>query len=245
MDIIKDIRRRHDAGRLHDEYSTEMPVPHVYLNDFLSKDLAAAMYKEACTADDSLWTTFDRKGSHMKECKVLEHLPVASQFVNEMHSSLGLEWISTLTGMDGIMGDPYLVGAGYSKSYNGDSLQVHSDFNWQDKLKLHRAASLIVYLTPDWEPEWNGALEFWDNMKEKPVKEFPCIHNSVIIWDYSPRGFHGYPKPISCPADVHRTTFRLFYYYSDAQYKQNDRPHRSLYWYDKEAQEPYDIASRR
>lgn len=245
MKIINSIRGRFDAGELHDEYISETPVPHIYIKDFLPDALAKAMYAEAQSAPDDYWTTFTRKGSHMKECIRLEKMPIASQFVNEMHSSLGVDWISKLTGIDGVMGDPYIVGGGYSKSWAGDSLQVHSDFNWNDKLRLHRAASLIVYLTPDWNPEWNGALEFWDNMKREPLKEFPCEYNSAVIWNYSARGFHGYPKPLVCPEGVHRTTFRLFFFYSDSQYKETDRPHRSLYWYDDEVEEPYDIPSRR
>jgi hypothetical protein len=245
LESIRYIREKFSPEQYKSNYQTEVPVPHVYLNDFLPDMIARKMFAEARNTPEHLWTTFDRKGSHMQECNKLEHLPVATEFVNAMHSSLGIDWLNRITGTEGSIGDPFIVGGGYSKSWTNDSLQIHSDFNWNDQFKLHRAQSLIVYLTPDWDPEWGGALEFWDNQKENKVKEFPCLFNSAVIWNYSNRGFHGYPEPLKCPAGVHRTTFRLFYYYSDADYKPEDRPHRSLYWYDKESNEPFDIPTRK
>ena len=230
---------------VYDEYAVSMPVPHKHFKDFLPEEFAHRMYVEAQTTPDHLWTTFERAGSYMQECVKLEHMPVATEFVNAMHSKLGHEWLSEITGIRNILGDPYIVGGGYSKSWKGHSLKVHSDFNWNDKLRLHRAASLIIYLTPGWEPEWKGQLQFWDNNKSHVVKQFECEYNSALLWDYHRRGFHGYPDPIDCPEDVHRTTFRLFFYYSDSEYKETDKPHRSLYWYDSDMEEPFDVPSRK
>lgn len=243
--MIDYITATHNAFELHDEYSTQTPVPHVRLKNFLPENLARRMFEESNTIPDHHWSTFERNGSRMQECIKTEHMPVAREFIEGLHGALGMEWLCKLVGRDDLISDPYLVGAGYSKSWNGDSLKVHTDFNWNDRLKLHRALSLIVYLTPDWDPEWKGALEFWDHKKENMIKDFPCEFNSVVIWDYHKRGFHGYPKPLKCPEDVHRTTFRLFFYYSDADYKDGDRPHRSLYWYDKETDEPFDLPTRK
>ena len=101
--------------------------------------MAMAMFTEARNTPEHLWTTFDRRGSHMQECNKLEHLPVATEFVNAMHSSLGIDWLNRITGTEVSIGDSFIVGGGYSKSGTNDSLQVHSDFNWNDQFKLHRA----------------------------------------------------------------------------------------------------------
>ena len=34
------------------------------------------------------------------------------------------------------------------KSYKGDTLQVHTDFNWVEELALNRAVSIIIYFNP-------------------------------------------------------------------------------------------------
>jgi len=245
MKEIKRIIKEHDAFDINAKYQVATPVPNCTIDNFLSEDFAQRMYEESNTIPEEYWTKFTRNGSNMEECIRLDKAPVATEFVNQMHSSLGMEWISHLTGVDNIIADPYIVGAGYSKSYKGDSLKIHTDFNWNDRLQVHRVASLIVYLTPGWKPEWKGTFEYWDENREHKVKEVDCLFNRCIIWNYHKRGFHGYPEPIECPEGEHRTTFRLMFYVSNAEYNKTDRPHRSLYWYDKDMDEPYDIPSQK
>jgi len=243
MEIVDHIKIYH--ANLKDDYALSQPVPSATLDTFLPNNFAKRMFVEAQTIPAECWSTFTRKDSLMKECVKLEHMPVARELLAQLHSSEGLRWLEALTGISGLIPDPYITGAGYSKSWSGDSLKIHTDFNWNEQLKLHRACALIIYLTPDWKPEYNGAFEFWDANKTECVRSVDCLFNRAIIWNDHKRGFHGYPKPIECPENMHRTTFRLFFYTSNSTYKQDDRPHRSLYWYDKEDNEPYDIPSRK
>lgn len=243
MDLLTHIKQHHENKS--DEYSSALPVPSVVLDNFLPENFAKRMFVEAQTIPEEYWTTFTRNGSLMKECVQLAHMPIARDFVAQMHSSDGLRWLEALTGVPGLIPDPHITGAGYSKSWSGDSLQVHTDFNWNEQLKLHRACAFIIYLTPDWKSEYNGAFEFWDFDKTECVKSVDCFYNRALIWNDHKRGFHGYPKAINCPEDMHRTTFRLFFYTSNSTYKKDDRPHRSLYWFDREMNEPYDIPSRK
>lgn len=246
MELINHLRKNfNDIDKLNNTFIGTNPYPMIVLDNFLPTSLALDLHNECETIPDQYWTNFTRNGSNMFECKELEHAPIAYKFVNEMHSALGLDWLSKLTGIKDLVPDPYLVGAGYSRAYKGDSLKIHTDFNWNDKIKLHRMLSFIVYLNPDWKEEYGGALEFTDFNRKNTVQKIPTMFNRAVIWRYHKRGFHGFPEPIMCPEDISRNTFRLFYYYSDTQYKEDDRPHRSLYWYDEELQEPYDIPTKR
>ena len=246
MHIIQHLRKNfHDFQTLNNRFVGTPPFPMIVLDNFLPEDFASSMATECESIPLQHWTEFTRKGSFMRECKRLEHAPIALDFVNQMHSSLGMEWMTSITGIKDLIPDPYLTGAGYSRSFRGDSLQLHSDFNWNDQIKVHRMLSFIIYLNPNWQEEWGGALEFTDFNKEKVIQSVPPLFNRAIIWRYHKRGFHGYPNPLTCPENMSRNTFRLFYYYSDAKHKDDDRPHRSLYWYDKDLNEPYDIPTHR
>ena len=246
MHIIQHLRKNfHDFQTLNNRFVGTPPFPMIVLDNFLPEDFASSMATECESIPLQHWTEFTRKGSFMRECKRLEHAPVAFDFVNQMHSALGMEWMTSITGIKDLIPDPYLTGAGYSRSFRGDSLQLHSDFNWNDQIKVHRMLSFIIYLNPNWQEEWGGSLEFTDFNKEKVIQSVPPLFNRAIIWRYHKRGFHGYPHPLTCPENMSRNTFRLFYYYSDAKHKDDDRPHRSLYWYDKDLNEPYDIPTHR
>ena len=246
MQIIKHLKKNFgNYQELNNTFVGTPPYPMITLDNFLPQDFALKLSEECETIPDQHWTEFTRKGSYMKECKKLEHAPVAYEFVNQMHSALGMEWLCNLTGIKDLIPDPYLTGAGYSRSFTGHTLQMHSDFNWNDQIKVHRMLSFIVYLNPNWKEEWGGALDFNDFNNEKTIQSVPPLFNRAVIWRYHKRGFHGYPNPLTCPEGMSRNTFRLFYYYSDAQYKADDRPHRSLYWFDKELGEPYDIPTHK
>lgn len=246
MEFINHLRKNFDnIYDLNNTFVGTPPYPMIVLDNFLPNTLANSMANECETIPDHHWTEFTRNKSHMKECVKMEYAPHAFNFVTQMHSALGMEWLTKVTGITDLIPDPYLVGAGYSRSWRGDSLKLHTDFNWNEKIKVHRMLSLIVYLTPDWKEEYGGALEFTDFNRDKVIQKVPTFFNRAIIWRYHKRGFHGYPHPITCPDNVTRNTFRLFFYYSDAKHRDDDRPHRSLYWYDDELNEPYDIPTRK
>lgn len=222
------------------DFNQGAPIPMGIIDNFLPKNVALDMFNESQQINAAEWKTFTRNGSHMVELNKMHLTPVAFQLLNFLHSSYFLNALTEYTGINGLIPDPHLIGAGYSKSYNGDILNVHTDFNWNETLQLHRALTLTVYITPDWQPSWGGALDFYDFKKEKIVSTVDTIFNRCIIWKYHKFGYHGYITPIQCPQDKNRTTFRVFYYTSNSTHLSDDPPHRSLYWIDETTKLPYD-----
>ena len=246
MQIISHLQSEFgDYQKLNTEFDSTTPYPMLVLDNFLPTEVALALAKECETIPDQHWTNFTRKGSGMIECKQLHAAPEAFNLTMQLHSGPGVDWLSAVTGIQGLIPDPHLVGAGYSRMFNGELLKVHTDFNWNDQLRLHRALSFIVYLNPSWKEAYGGNLDFYDFNNERVVQSVAPVFNRAILWKYHKRGFHGNSTPIVCPPGVSRNTFRLFFYVSDAEYKVDDRPHRSLYWYDKDLGEPYDIPTHK
>lgn len=222
------------------EFSLGKPIPMGVVDNFLPEDIALEMHNESQTIKNDNWKTFTRNGSHMMELNKMGLAPIAFDTLNYLHSSNFLNSLSEYTGIKGLIPDPHLVGAGYSKSFNGDILNVHTDFNWNEQLQLHRALTLTLYLTPDWKAEYGGALDFYDSKKENIITTVDTLFNRCLIWQYNRFGYHGYDKPIQCPEDKNRTTFRVFYYTSNSTHLLDDPPHRSLYWVDEKTKMPYD-----
>lgn len=222
------------------EFNSQSPVPHAIIDNFLPNDIAHGLFEESKIVEDSEWKKFTRKGSFMMELNKLHLTPNAFQLVAYLHSGYFLNQLTEFTGIQGLIPDHHLVGSGYSKSFNGDTLKVHTDFNWNETLKLHRALSITLYLTPDWNPSWGGGLDFYDDKKENIITTVDTIFNRCLIWKYNKFGYHGYETPISCPDKSFRTTFRLFYFTSNSTHLVDDPPHRSLYWLDPVTKLPYD-----
>jgi hypothetical protein len=239
------LNRFNNTEALNRQFKGTEPVPYLVLDNFFPSQTAINLERECEQIELEHWTKFTRLDSYMEECIKIEHMPYAFNIINEIHSKLGMEWLSQVTGIPDLLPDPYLVGAGYSRSYKGNCLKVHTDFNWNDKLKLHRRATLIVYLSSLWKESYGGDLEFWDYEKTGPVVKFSTLFNRCIIWEHHNRGFHGFPEPIKCPESISRNTLRLFFYSSNLDPDQWEPPHRSLYWYDKDSKTPYDDRTHR
>lgn len=229
-----------NTSELNKQFSTGKPVPSVVIKDFLKEDVAIELYEECQHSDLSDWKTFTRNGSHMKEYNRIEMMPKAYNFYSYISSGPFLRQLEAITGIEGLIPDPHLIGAGYSRSFRGDTLKIHTDFNWNDTLKLYRVLSLIVYLTPEWTMDWGGGLDLYDKQRKEVVNTFPCLFNTGVIWKYDELAFHGYTTPISCPEDKSRNSIRAFYYTSNIEHSDNFKPHRSLYWFDETEGKAFD-----
>ena len=209
------------------------PVPIIESRNFLPCELTIDLNEECCSIDTSIWKKFTRNGSSMIELNKMENAPLAHYVISYLNGSHFIKYLEHLTQIKNLIPDPHLIGAGYSRRFEGDSLKIHTDFNWNEELQLHRAVSLIIYLNPDWKSRWGGRLKFYDENREK-----------VQFEASSDLGYHGYEDPIDCPNNhlevQSRNTLRLFYYVSKSKHDKNDPPHRSLYWYDPETKKPFD-----
>lgn len=243
--IISSFLEKHsDTKSLYEEFISNEPFPNIGIDNFLSDDLVISMKNEITESYrkyNHLLKNFTRNGSHMIElCEAGDICPIAHQLIGDLHSKYFLDWLEKVTGIDGLIPDPWLIGASYMRCYRGDSLQIHSDFNWNDKLQLHRALTLVIYLNPEWEEKWNGDIQLWDRDRENCIKRYYPNSGNLVLWKYSKHAFHGHPHPLSCPEHITRDGIRLFYYVSDAEHKSDDPPHRSLYWFDDNTKEPFD-----
>lgn len=243
MTILDNIKNTfYDVGTLNKQYVSTPPYPTLCLDNFVPLDTVRAM-KEEC--NNLKWDKeFTRAGSHMVEKINIDDCPVAVDVKNQLSSATFLKWLGDITGHYDIIPDPYMIGAGYMRCSRGDSLKIHTDFNFCNEIKLYRMLSLIIYLNEDWKDEWHGDLQFWDFQRKQCISKYYPRAGRMVLWRYHRLGYHGHPTPLECPADVYRDGFRMFYYVSEhAGYKLDKLPHRSLYYFDEKTGEPYDILS--
>lgn len=156
---------------------------------------------------------FDRAGSQMYEANDRTKYPILNELYEMMSSPKMLDELEGIFGIPGILPDPHMIGAGYSKIVDYGDLKPHIDFNWNDKLKLYRIATLILYLST---PESGGELEF-EGIERIPVKE-----NSMVLFQHSEDIRH-FVRPVKGV----RYAVRFFYYAS--KLNPPDNYHRSLY----------------
>jgi len=199
---------------LCDEYRGNLPSPHIYLADFLDEDTAHAIAREFPGPAAPGWTYYKHQNENKLGMTQRSMFPgTLGKVVDELNSPDFVGWLSDLTGISDLVADPALDGGGLHQASCGGFLNLHTDFtahhyqsNWR------RRVNLIVYLTPNWQDEWGGALEFWDNSSTKRTARYPSLFNHAVIFNTDDRSLHGFPDPLICPENVSRNSLALYYY---------------------------------
>jgi len=132
-----------------------------------------------------------------------------------MYSAPVLQFLERLTGINGLMGDPSLLGGGVHKINRGGKLGVHADFNVHFRTQLHRRINLLLYLNKDWNAEWGGDLELWEKDMSKCCIKVAPVFNRAAIFNITDDAFHGHPHPLNTPENVSRYSLALYYYTVD------------------------------
>ena len=123
-----------------------------------------------------------------------------------------MKFLEGLTGIEGLIPDPYFVGGGFHETKNGGHLSIHADFNYHKVLKLERRINVLIYLNKDWQEEFGGQLELWNSNMSEKVKTVSPVFNRAVVFNTTGESFHGQPEPIQHPEGISRRSIALYYY---------------------------------
>ena len=196
------------------QYAANKPVPHILLKDFLSTEAAFEIAKEFPNCDTDAWTQYKHRNENKLGMARRELFPAGLREVtDELNSSPFLQWLSTLTGIPGLIADPSLEGGGLHQAGRGGFLNVHTDFSHHHYHKhWRRRVNLILYLNPAWQPGWGGDIELWDIGMRHCLVKYPPLLNHAMIFNTDERSLHGFPEPLECPEGESRKSLALYYY---------------------------------
>ena len=194
-------------------YRDNAPFSHIVMRDAWSSDVMARCKQEVAAFDR--WDgEKEFYGSRKKRyCGDIEALPATvARVIHEASSPAFLRWLTALTGEQALMPDPYLEGGGIHSILQGGFLKVHADFNWNERLELYRRLNVLLYLTPNWDQAWGGALELWkQDMGECAIRVLPEA-GTMVVFTTDDRSFHGHPHPTTTPPGTTRDSIALYYY---------------------------------
>jgi 2-oxoglutarate-Fe(II)-dependent oxygenase superfamily protein len=222
---------RADPESLRQAYASASPFPHVVLENLFSDDLLQQIVSDFPKPDDPAWGQFDNP--HEKKLgnyrRLLDTSPAIQAFLTALNSAEMLEFLETLTGIDGLIPDPYFGGGALHQIVRGGFLKVHADFNWHPKLRLDRRLNVLIYLNRDWKPEYGGALELWNREMTRPEKTILPVFNRTVVFSTTDASYHGHPHPLACPETMTRKSVSLYYYSNGRPDEEKSPPHDTLF----------------
>jgi Rps23 Pro-64 3,4-dihydroxylase Tpa1-like proline 4-hydroxylase len=206
------------AGRERDAFASAEPFPHVVVDDFLPVETARAVHAEF-ERSEAGWKHY----KHYNERKyaltdVGQMLPATRALFEALQSERFVRLIERLTGIEGLLSDPDLDGAGMHRSARGGFLNLHVDFLSHTKHRhWSRQVNLLLYLNPDWREDWGGELELWDRELTRCVRKVAPLFNRCVIFHTCAGSYHGHPTPLACPEGVTRKSIALYYFRDEGQ----------------------------
>ncbi len=207
---------KNDADKgveLREKYNTAFPFPHIVIDDFMPVAALEPCIEYFPKEDDPDSKSFDREQERFKTGFNPDYLGSEIRSLFQcLNSRAFLTFLENLTGIKGLVPDPYFLGGGFHKIKTGGHLSVHADFNHHEKLNLERRINVLIYLNKDWKDEYGGQIELWDRqMKECVVSKVPEF-NRCVIFNTSSDSYHGNPQPVNHPDDIPRRSIALYYY---------------------------------
>jgi hypothetical protein len=205
------------APRFAEQFAHREPFRHVVVDDFLAPEFATALWVE--------FPAFER-GHALNESgepggkAVVERIPALGGSFAQLDALIRSEsfrdLIARITGIPALLYDPHYFGGGTHENRAGQDLDPHVDFNRHPLEDWHRRLNLIVYLNPEWDVAWGGALELHSDPRsaEDRVRSITPAFNRCVIFETTEWSWHGFTRIALPPerAGLTRKSVALYFY---------------------------------
>jgi hypothetical protein len=198
---------------LTEQYNSASPFPHIFIDDFLPPKLLESCLAAFPGGPDPDNPVFDRDQERLKAQFNPDRLETSLRFLFYSFNSLPfIRVLENITGIKGLIPDPYFLGGGFHEISQGGHLSIHADFNHHKLMNLERRINVLIYLNKDWRDEYGGQLELWDRDMKHKVQSILPLFNRCVIFNTDSDSYHGNPQLVNHPKGVSRRSIALYYY---------------------------------
>lgn len=193
-------------------YQSKTPYHYGSFDDFLPDEILDRVLEELEALPEAE-SSFNRAQEKLKTSYIPERLPpYTKQLFYALNSRPFLMFLEKMSGIEGLIPDPYFLGGGIHVVANGGHLDIHADFNHHQKMNLERRMNILIYLNKDWKKDYGGSFEVWEDDMSKQVASFTPVFNRMACFSTSSTSMHGNPEPVNHPEGKPRMSIALYYY---------------------------------
>ena len=211
--LLIDTKRAKEIGASYaDTYQSGSPYHHICIDNFLPMEVIEKVRADLDSLPEAE-RAFDAAEEKLKSQYNPDRLPEYSRHLFQAFNSRSfILFLEEMTGIKGLIPDPYFIGAGIHKTLNGGYLNIHADFNVHKQMRVERRLNVLIYLNPPWKEEWGGSFEVWDKAMTTKMASFAPTENRMVCFSTGSDTFHGNPEPVNHPDGLPRQSIALYYY---------------------------------
>ena len=216
-------------------FQAAQPFRHAAIDDFLEPSLCARLLADfpGFEARHAL-NEMGQVGGKAVRMDVRDISDAYRELDRYLQTPEFLDYVSTVTGIPDLLYDPDYIGGGTHENRQGQGLDPHVDFNFHPRTHWHRRLNLIVYLNPEWEDAWGGALQLhsdpWDPLANRTTSISP-LYNRAVVFETTETSWHGFTQ-IRLPPDrveLSRKSFAIYLYTVERPAEDTAAPHATVY----------------
>jgi len=192
--------------------------PHFCIDGFLDPAFARAVhdafpsYADAERMGKTFAAVNEKRKTQVTDVRLF---PEAIRRLHELLASDAfVRQMSRMSGIPDLVADPALEGGGIHETNCGGHLDVHVDFNVNERTGLYRRLNILVYFNIGWKDEDGGILDLWDEDVRQCLARIAPIFNRAAGFATSATSWHGV-TPVTCPPGSMRRSFAAYYYTKD------------------------------
>ena len=204
-----------NIDKLNSDFINAEPFENIIIPNFLNEEYAEILHNQFNTdnlEDPNIWHKYNNPIEIKYANDNIDKMEKeTSDLFYILSTSKITELFSKISNINNLEFDPYLHGAGLHVHPINGRLNIHLDYEKHPISGKERRLNLILYLSKEWNINWNGETQLWDKNMEKCVVKSPVIFNTAIIFKTNDISWHGLPQKITCPENVYRKSFAYYY----------------------------------
>jgi hypothetical protein len=218
----------------HEQFASAAPFRHVIIDDFLAPAFADALLAQFPDFEKGNYIGDDGRPGGKSTVDRVRGLGDAYRDLDDVIQTREfLDVVGAITGIPGLIYDPFYLGGGTHENRHGQALKAHIDFNYHPSERWHRRLNLIVYLNHEWEEAWGGMFDLYRDpyADPSPTVRVAPLFNRCVIFETNERSWHGFDG-ISLPEDkrsLSRKSVALYFYSTDRPTEETAGRHTTHY----------------
>lgn len=218
-------RLKEQQEDLKQQYQSGHRISSFVLDDLLDPDLALAIY-QAFPPKETMRIRKTLREYKYVAAQMDRYSPLLEEIIYAFQDERVLSAISEIVGISTLLPDEYLYAGGLSSMGKGNFLNPHLDNSHDKDKENYRALNLLYYVTPEWQEDFGGNLELWDQGPKGPNRTIVSRFNRLAVMVTHQASWHSVspvtvdkvrccvsnyyfsPVPIGSDAYSHVTTFR-------------------------------------
>ena len=196
-------------AQLRDEFGRPGRIHSCTVDDVLDVEVVRAIYDAFPDAASMRLRRTLRERKYVTAQMDRED-PLLEEIVYAFQEPPVVELLGRITGIADLAPDEHLYAGGISVMRAGNFLNPHIDNSHDKDQQAYRVLNLLYYVTPDWQPEYGGSLELWDQGPRRPgARSIASRFNRLVVMGTTRGSWHSV-SPIT--HDGARTCVSNYYF---------------------------------